>query len=206
MKKDLINWVTLHKISSISIMKIGYFGIVLVPLLSFFINDLVIYFPSIKLSSHLAWLYLGSILLTLGNILSEVLCPYIIREYRDLASYRKNLSDYIEYNKVISNYNTEMLAKRLESALTNQFDVSGENLATTTEILKLAIGNVTRDAHLSKSEIIDNETTKYETTWIKESKSLYSIQVIIFICFFVSALIAIGSLGVTSLNVLKATL
>lgn len=99
-----INWELLNRLRTIAILKVGYAGVVGIPLLALVIvkwNDL---FPSarIDLPLHFFLLFVGSLFLSCASLLCELFCPPLIREYGGLEKYRLEIARSIESHSVIT--------------------------------------------------------------------------------------------------------
>jgi hypothetical protein len=98
-----LEWESLALLRSVSILRIGYLGVVVVPTLAYAIVEWNKLLPNhqIELPLALFLTFLGSTFLATGHLLNETLCPKLIKLHGTHHRYRMFLSEFISCEDTI---------------------------------------------------------------------------------------------------------
>lgn len=202
--RPFLSWEKLSTLRSMEIMKIGYFGVIGVPLAAY----LIVYIKSdISTSASLPmtffWLYLGSVILSFGHFLNEVTCPQLIQDYSTLEEYRTKLARYI----LDSNTITEATDQRYSDMVQNEiFNMGLFDTLDATQKKEFS------DAFAKSVTSIREERTGleaifsgYQRNWEKSNNSRLIARCIIAACYCSSGVIAFGLIMRQFFTVINAT-
>jgi hypothetical protein len=201
-REDKWTWVWLSSLRTSEMLRIGYFGVVFVPIYSYgviSVRELDIGL-SPELPSALFWLFLGSILLSAAHFLNDVFCPYLIKEYGSLDSYRGSLSSLVRDASVILGALKSHESKKLTEDLSEKFKGLSESEK---EIVADCVAEINKDSLEMKYDW-NGKLSEYEEKWKACNTSMQSLRVGITVCYAVSALILLAMMARQFLVVLCA--
>ncbi|MNJ33267.1 hypothetical protein D3C77_279480 [compost metagenome] len=200
---SLWTWESFGALRNVSALKIGYLGALAVPVFSYWVNYVNSFFPEskIELSLSLFLTFLGSVLLSLADLLNEIACPKIIKTHKNSSAYRKELAELVTDDEKIFNAGRIAEILRVVNYLRELYPDAEESA------LKKIAESIARRALEDLVTPTDNDVvvTGYLKNWDTANTSMPLIRGIILLLYGLVSLIVFW-LAVTELrDVFNAT-
>lgn len=194
------SWVWLSSFRTTSVLKVGYAGVVAVPLFSYIINiinDLGLQTINqagapvkvdLALPEPLFWLFAGSICLSFAHFLNETLCPQIIRSYGDLDNYLANIAGFIKNEKIILREN-ELREQRMAASTLVKDRYSAWPVDKQVRLANV-IARVINESFIERNSS-DDSILNYRNVWNAENEKKWFARSVILIFYVISIVIAV---------------
>jgi hypothetical protein len=200
------SWVWLSAFRTTSVLKVGYAGVVVVPLISYvieLINSIGLQTSivlqtiapggaqvkiNLVLPEPLFWLFAGSISLSFAHFLNETLCPQIIRSYSGLDNYLANIASYVKNEKIILRENKEREQKIADSSV-----IKDEFPTLPADVQQRLSGEIAEvlNENFIESTSSDGSILNYRNVWKAENESKWFARLVILIFYTISMVIAV---------------
>jgi len=187
---------------SASFLKIGYIGLVSVPVASYIIITIKQYgvAPGLSLPPAMLFLFLGSLLLSIAHFLNEILCPEVIRRYRSFDEYRASVaSSILHYETILQAYTRHYRAQYVEKITEHLEDLDPRSINALADTISTVNADIARERE-AKQLPIGND----RTIWERDNLSMRLQRYFIAILYGVSGIIAAGLVARHIFVVLRA--
>ncbi len=188
-------WSVLSALRTTGIFKIGYAGVISVPVYSHFIVFLEQDLPPLgNALPHLATgpflLFLGSVLLAAAHVLNETACPDLVKEHRTLHNYRLHLANCMPLQSIIDD-KLSHIKEQLERSAELDLKKAFPNVAIPVEDVKRVTAAVTDKVMMLNDKVYSDslrgELRDYETIWQREEEWCAPLRFSISVLYAASA-------------------
>lgn len=203
------SWEWLSSFRSTAILKVGYLGSIVTPLVASFIvsynsgiewlNSLLLKFGApalspIELPLNLILLFSGSLSLALGHILNELACPYVIKKYGSLEEYRSSVASYIHDQSTIYSAALESNKAHFKKEIMDK--LSGDDEISAILSSKMAeVCSEENEQHKAQEAVADETLENYDAYWKRLSNSFIVMRYTILSLYVIAAIISLTLVG-----------
>lgn len=194
-------WSVLVHAKNIDLLKVGYIGVVAVPLYAHFVQSANGFGFDIELPWKLVFLYIGSIVLSVAHFLNEFLCPSAISRHGSVSSFRVSIVSELDNLNSILSHSKDAYKKHVKSMLEEKF--LGKYSA---ESLDLLAGKIVDELYQQKINKVAQQFKlhNFDQAWNEDDVSNKEWRVVIVLLYLIAGVIAISLTCVQFATVIRA--
>lgn len=192
-----LEWESLGLLRAIAMLRVGYLGVVIVPLLAYAINTwntpLSVDSPfRLTLPFSMLLTFVGSAVLSTGHLLNEIFCARLVKIYGTLQNYQASIGKFVEHENMI--FLAGQSAERNLGLVLSQ-----EQVGTLPEETRKAFAAALSDFLVQQDQCIERDSkpiTEYRAEWKTASASLKPLRYIVAACYISAAVIGAILVGI----------
>lgn len=190
-------WDSLGFLRAIGLLRVGYVGTVAIPIYAYCVQSwnawADLHPPALKLVLPMSLFaaFVGSVLLSVAQLLNEVFCPKVVKVYGTYRGFHSYVAEYVANERVIGGAAWEVEKTEIDEAARRHLPQADDSVRSTLSAV-VATHVATVIATQTTPLPGDQALVTHRTQWEIANTAFAPVRYTIGICYVTAALIAAG--------------